>query len=189
MEVAEVNTERETMYTDWHGCYDGNWRGIISNESFAHPAKFARGLVERIVTHGLKQGYWRAGDTIGDCFGGIASGGVICGYHGLNWIGVELEPRFVELGNANLAMHGPNWLTLGAGNRVVLLQGDSRRFADYMGVQLRGIVSSPPYAASDTKPTKLGTGKGTRAAKEFYDAVMRVSSGASWALSRTERLS
>ena len=33
------------------------------------------------------------------------------------------------------------------------------------------------------------TGKGTRAAKEFYDAVMRVSSGASWAVGRTERLS
>src|ERR1700729_2961528 len=28
------------------------------------------------------------------------------------------------------------------------------------------------------------TGKGARAAKEFYDAVMRVSSGASWATSR-----
>jgi len=33
------------------------------------------------------------------------------------------------------------------------------------------------------------TGKGTRAAKEFYDAVMRVSNGASWATSRSERLS
>jgi len=33
------------------------------------------------------------------------------------------------------------------------------------------------------------SGKGARAAKEFYDAVMRVSSGASWATSRSERLS
>jgi hypothetical protein len=33
------------------------------------------------------------------------------------------------------------------------------------------------------------TGKGVRAAKEFYDAVMRVSSGASWTVGRTERLS
>ena len=29
------------------------------------------------------------------------------------------------------------------------------------------------------------TGKGVRAAKEFYDAVMRVSNGASWAMNRT----
>ncbi len=33
------------------------------------------------------------------------------------------------------------------------------------------------------------TGKGMRAAKEFYDTMLRVSSGASWAVSRTERLS
>ena len=29
------------------------------------------------------------------------------------------------------------------------------------------------------------TGKGVRAAKEFYDAVMRVSNGAAWAMNRT----
>jgi len=33
---------------DFHGCYDDNWRDYITPESFAHPAKFARGLVERI---------------------------------------------------------------------------------------------------------------------------------------------
>lgn len=33
------------------------------------------------------------------------------------------------------------------------------------------------------------TAKGTRAAREFYDAVMRVSSGASWAVGRADRLS
>jgi hypothetical protein len=32
------------------------------------------------------------------------------------------------------------------------------------------------------------TGKGTRAAKEFYDVVMRVSSGASWAVSRSGKI-
>jgi hypothetical protein len=33
------------------------------------------------------------------------------------------------------------------------------------------------------------TGKGTRAAKEFYEVMMRVSSGASWAVGRAEKLS
>ena len=32
------------------------------------------------------------------------------------------------------------------------------------------------------------TSKGARAAKEFYDTVMRVSSGASWAVSRSENI-
>ena len=44
---------------DWHGCYDDNWNDVIVSEAFAHPAKFARGLVERIVRHGLAQGYWK----------------------------------------------------------------------------------------------------------------------------------
>lgn len=33
------------------------------------------------------------------------------------------------------------------------------------------------------------TGKGVRAAKEFYEAMMRVSKGASWAVSQTGKLS
>ena len=33
------------------------------------------------------------------------------------------------------------------------------------------------------------TGKGMRAAKEFYDVVMRVSTGASWAVNRTGEIS
>lgn len=31
----------------WHGCYDGNWNCLITPESFAHPAKFARRLAEK----------------------------------------------------------------------------------------------------------------------------------------------
>ena len=33
------------------------------------------------------------------------------------------------------------------------------------------------------------TGKGTRAAKEFYETMLRVSRGASWAVGRSERVS
>jgi DNA-binding PadR family transcriptional regulator len=33
------------------------------------------------------------------------------------------------------------------------------------------------------------TGKGMRSAKEFYDVVMRVSSGASWAVNRSGKIS
>lgn len=131
--------------TDWHGCYEDGWRGMIIPESFAHPAKFSYSLICRIVRHGLDQGYWKPGETIGDCFGGVATGGIVCGYHGLNWVGCELEPRFVELGNKNLAMHGPRWAALESACSVKILQGDSRRFAEVVG-QVAGVVSSPPYA-------------------------------------------
>ena len=41
----------------WTGCYDDNWKGTITDEAFAHPAKFAKGLIERIADYlGLPRG-------------------------------------------------------------------------------------------------------------------------------------
>lgn len=134
----------EPLFTDWHGCYDGNWNTVICQEAFAHPAKFSRGLVERIVRHGLQSGYWLPGDLIGDCFGGVGLGGIISAYHGLRWVGVELEPRFFELAQRNFAQHRQAWL---AANdpAPVILNGDSRQFAELVG-QLAGTVTGPPYS-------------------------------------------
>lgn len=39
--------------TRWEGCYDASWKGAITNASFGHPAKMSRGLLERIIKHGL----------------------------------------------------------------------------------------------------------------------------------------
>jgi len=50
----------------WEGCYNHQWHGMITPASFAHPAKMARGLLERIIRHGLERGYWSIGDTLGD---------------------------------------------------------------------------------------------------------------------------
>ena len=80
--------------TDWQGCYDGNWNDLIVPGAFAHPAKFARGLAERIVQHGLDRGWFAPGDLIADPFGGVGLGGLIAAYRGLRWVGVELEQRF-----------------------------------------------------------------------------------------------
>ena len=52
----------------WRSCYDDGWGELIVPEAFTHPAKFARGLVYRIVRHGLERGYWKTGDTILDPF-------------------------------------------------------------------------------------------------------------------------
>lgn len=138
-------TARTIPTHTWHGCYDAHWRGLIVPESFAHPAKFARGLIERILRHGFDRGWWRAGDLVGDPFGGVALGGVAAGYAGLNWVGCELEGKFVLLGNRNLALHGPKWMVLGQASCVTLLQGDSRRFASIIE-GAGAIITSPPYA-------------------------------------------
>jgi hypothetical protein len=41
MEVKEKVEGRAMMggivESDWTGCYDGSWKGVITPESFAHP--------------------------------------------------------------------------------------------------------------------------------------------------------
>ena len=48
----------------WHGCYEGGWNGLIVPEAFAHPAKMAYGLVNRIYDHAFEQGWLSEGDTV-----------------------------------------------------------------------------------------------------------------------------
>ena len=134
----------------WHGCYDKGWNNVISPPSFAHPAKMARGLLERIIDHGIEQGYWTPGiSVLGDPFGGIGSTGIICSYRGLSSVSLELEPRFHALALANAELHRRTWETLGAPMPVYLC-GDSRWFAKIVGEvptgSLDGVCTSPPYA-------------------------------------------
>jgi DNA modification methylase len=131
--------------TKWQHCYDDGWKGLIVPEAFAHPAKFSRGLIKRIISHGFDRGWWRAGDLIADPFGGVALGGIMAGYFGLNWCGVELEERFCKLGRQNIALHAAKWRALAISPRVVLCQGDSRHFSSIISMA-GAVVTSPPYA-------------------------------------------
>lgn len=130
----------------WHGCYDGGWNGLICPEAYSHPAKFSYRLIQRIVSFGLEQGFWKPGDTLGDPFGGVGLGGIVAAYAGLNWVGVELEKTFYDLAKQNFGLHAPKWLVLGQGS-ACMIHGDSRNFAALVG-ELGGIVTSPPYADS-----------------------------------------
>ena len=136
----------------WHNCYDDGWGDLITPESFAHPAKMAYGLVKRILQHGLDKGYWRAGDLLGDCFGGVGTTGLVGAYMGLRVVSVELEPKFVALAEANYAMHAQKWAALGV-EPPVILQGDSRNFAEIVR-DAAGICTSPPWI--DVQPLKGG---------------------------------
>ena len=127
----------------WHGCYNDSWKGLIVSEAFAHPAKFARGLIERIIEHGLAEGYWQKGSLIGDPMCGIGTGGIIAASRGLRWVGVELEERFVELANQNFERHKHTWETMGDPLPVVI-QGDAREFCRLVG-ECEAVVTSPPF--------------------------------------------
>ena len=124
----------------WEGCYESGWKGVITPDSFWHPAKFSRSLIDMIFKHCLFQGYLSRGDLVGDPFGGIGTGGITAAYHGLKWVGVELEPRFVEMANANFQLHADKWETLRV-PQPTIAQGDSRQFDQVVD----GIVTSPPF--------------------------------------------
>ena len=136
------------IVNDWHGCYKRSWVNFIVHEAFAHPAKFSRGLIERIYYHLTTEERWLAvGDRIIDPFGGVALGALYAMQQGLTWVGSEIEPSFVKLGHKNLALWEeryaasfPNW---GTGT---LLQNDSRELRRLSRGPYGAAVASPPYA-------------------------------------------
>jgi hypothetical protein len=86
------------MIDEWRGCYGEGWQGLIVPEAFAHPAKFSRALIQRIYEHVVAEGWAKPGDVVVDPFAGVALGALDAQRLGLNYVGVELEQRFVDLG-------------------------------------------------------------------------------------------
>lgn len=118
------------MHTDdWYGCYRESWKGVLTEESFVHPARFSRSLIRRIYQHASEEGWIVPGSTVIDPFGGVAAGALDAMLLGCHWVGNELEGRFCGLAQENLAEwqhrygHRPGW---GSGR---ILQGDSRNLA------------------------------------------------------------
>lgn len=135
--------------SDWHRLYREGWKALIVPDAFTHPAKYARALIRHIYQHAISEGWARAGSRVIDPFGGVGLGALDAMRLGLHWTGLELEPRFVDLGNANLALwnnrYGAHFARWG---RARLLCGDSRNLAAIVGAADL-LVSSPPYADSD----------------------------------------
>src|SRR3990167_4564785 len=90
------------LVDDWAGCYKRGWGQEIVPEAYAHPAKLSFSLGERIYRHLVEEGWAAPGMTVLDPFGGIGGTAYHAALHGLTWVGVELEPRFVALAQANI---------------------------------------------------------------------------------------
>jgi hypothetical protein len=133
---------------NWYGLYGESWSDEIVPDAYSHPAKYSRGLIRQIYRHALEHGYLQAGDNVVDPFGGVALGSFDAMRYGLHWTGVELEEKFVTLGNANLDLwrgrYAPHFETWGTAQ---LLQGDSRQLCQVVG-SAAAVVSSPPYASA-----------------------------------------
>jgi tRNA G10 N-methylase Trm11 len=128
----------------WTGAYDDNWRGDIVEAAYSHPAKAARGLLHKIFDHLKQIGALTPGSAIVDPFGGIGTTGVVGAWRGYRVICCELEPKFVDLGRQNFALHEYKWRAM---DRLlpIMVQGDSRQLRKHIQ-EADAVVSSTPYA-------------------------------------------
>ena len=144
MEVAQG----KGMKTDsWRGLYKDGWKGEIVPEAFVHPAKFSRALIRHIYQHCVDEGWLKEGDAVLDPFGGVALGGLDAMRCGLHWVGVELEPKFVALGQQNIDL----WNARYAGRfrkwgSARIIRGDSRKLLAVLQESgAAACVASPPF--------------------------------------------
>jgi len=161
-------------HDDWYGCYSGGWQAApLVPEAYAHPAKVSFTLADRIYRHMLAGGWLEPGDVVVDPFGGVGGFAFHAALYGMHWQGVELEQKFVDLGNQNLALwrdryapHFPNYGT------ATLVQGDSRRLVDVV-TGAGGVVSSPPFQGvmqnSVERSGLEAFGKPSHVSKQNYD--------------------
>jgi hypothetical protein len=139
-------TEADIPTDEWHGAYEGGWQGLIVPEAFAHPAKFSYSLAERMFGHAYAKEWVKKGDVVADPFGGVGCGGIVAAYCDLQWIGCELEQKFVDLAEQNFELHRRKWEKLNS-PMPQIIQGDSRKLAAKIGT-VECVVSSPPYEGS-----------------------------------------
>ncbi len=90
-------------HLDWYGCYDkdAKYNKFITPESFAHPAKMSWGLLERIFKHLQEMRLVQPETTIVDFMCGTSRTGTIAALEGYNFIGIELEQRFIDMSENN----------------------------------------------------------------------------------------
>lgn len=142
--------------TTWKGCYKDGWQRVIAPEAFAHPAKFARNLIQRLYQHLEKEGWLTPGDMILDPFGGVALGAYPAMHRGYRWIGVELEQHFVDLGQGCdcTGMTKQDWLRFyGRWERVRYTEG--RHWCPACLAQAKTILE-PRKALADRHRLKSG---------------------------------
>ncbi|PLS74891.1 MAG: RNA methyltransferase [Actinobacteria bacterium] len=118
-------------------------RGRYLPESSCHPGKMAPALAAQAIGT-----YTQPGDVVADPMCGIGTTLVEAAGLGRDGFGVEYEPRWAALAEANVAVARAG----GAPGEAEVVVGDCRRFASLMPAELVGqvalVLTSPPYGSS-----------------------------------------
>src|SRR3990167_719800 len=100
--------------------------------------------------------------TVLDPFAGVALGALDAMWNRLNWIGVELEPKFVSLGRQNLIFWRRKYSGKEGLGSARIIQGDSRKLAEVIaGADC--CIGSPPFSGSEQPCASQ-----TRALKDYH---------------------
>jgi SAM-dependent methyltransferase len=138
-------------------------KGRYTRESTAHPAKMLPAVAAHAIAH-----YTQPGDLVLDPMCGIGTTLVEALHLGRHAIGVEYEPHWVDVTEANLdlARHAG----IDADGRVV--HGDARQLATLLPPDLVGqvalVVTSPPYGPSTHGQVNVVPGGGVHKYHHLY---------------------
>jgi DNA modification methylase len=140
------------------------WGDLLHEDAIAHPAKFNRGPLERLIDLGLTSGWWKAGDLIADPMAGVGCGGVICSTRRLRWWGMDIDPSYVKAGQRTFdRLRERSYFYCLPQPEIVV--GDARTdfLVRAMGERPQAVITSPPYAESLHDPggcrVKIKTGR------------------------------
>ena len=138
-------------------------KNTYTAESTAHPAKMLPEVVRHAVTH-----YTRPGDLVLDPMCGIGTTLVEAVRLGRRAVGVEYEPHWVDVANANLDLAREQ----GIDHDVRVFHGDARQLVtllppEYVG-QAALVVTSPPYGPSTHGQVSAVPGVGVQKYHHLY---------------------
>ncbi|SES36378.1 TRM11 family SAM-dependent methyltransferase [Actinokineospora terrae] len=136
-------------------------------ESTAHPAKMLPEVVRHAVTH-----YTRPGELVLDPMCGIGTTLVEAVRLGRRAVGVEYEPHWVEVANANLDVAREQSVGGDKGIDARVFHGDARQLVtllppEYVG-QAALVVTSPPYGPSTHGQVSVAPGEGVQKYHHLY---------------------
>jgi SAM-dependent methyltransferase len=138
-------------------------KGRYVTESTAHPAKMLPEIAARAIAH-----YTRPGDLVLDPMCGIGTTLVEAIHLGRRAVGVEYEPHWVAVTEANLALARQAGITTGA--RVI--HGDARQLTTLLPPNLLGqvalVVTSPPSGPSTHGQVTATPGGGVHKHDHLY---------------------